>query len=306
MNIKKASRLEIAYIIATALLAVAAVVLRTLSLFLYFDTDIAYHTRDAWLPVVSHTLAAASVIFFIVFSAVSFRKMPIEYSKKPPIAARIGAGLCALATFFIAVADLSSQTAVIGVIFSLGATLYFLSVASGRCDGLVGVISGLCVIARTILALSQAYFNVKIQMNAPDKIFFMTASLALMLFVCAELRAIVGRARPVGYRVFASASALMCAAASLPSILAYYAGHINELAVRIEFYFMLLAFSVYSMIRLVCITLCEVAKDTKDTKDTEDTEESAEADEPLENTEAQEDNENNADNTDNVNDEETV
>ena len=135
MNIRKASRSEIAYIIATAALTVVAVVLRTVSLFLYFDTDIAYHTRGAYLPVVSHIFAALSIIFFIVFSAVMFRKTPIEYAKKAPLAARIGAGLCALATFFVAVGDLSSQTAVIGVIFSLGATLYFLSVASGRCEG---------------------------------------------------------------------------------------------------------------------------------------------------------------------------
>ena len=300
MNIRKATRSEIAYIIATAVLTVAAVVMRAVSLFLYFDTDIAYHTRGAWFPTVSHLFVAASVIFFIVFSAVMFRKIPIEYTQKAPLAARIGAGLCALATFFVAVSDLSSKTAVVGVIFSLGATLYFLSVASGRCEGLVGVVSGLCVIARAILSLSSAYFNVSIQMNAPDKIFFMTASLTVLLFISAELRAVVGRARPIGYRLFAAAAALMCAVASLPSLLAYYAGHIAELTVSIELYFMLLAFSVYSIIRLVCITLCEATEETEaneEPEEGEDGKEGAEATEPSEDTDCQEDN---------VNDEETV
>ena len=84
--------------------------------------------------------------------------------------------------------------------------------------------AGIGVILFLMISLALAYFDVTVQMNAPDKLIFLVACIAGMLFVTEELRLYFGTVRPVLYFFSLGCALLFLSAASIPTLIAVLFG----------------------------------------------------------------------------------
>ena len=247
------------YLVGALALSVLLTALRCINLFFFFDTDIGYHTAGAILPVISTWLLILSIVSLGAVSIVFFRKQSFRYREKDNPAVRLLGGVCALGFSCLAVFDALQAGSILAILSGLGATVYFLTVTFRYSHPLLRVLTGLCAILRVAMALATEYFNIEIQMNAPDKLFFLLGCIGAMLFLVCELRATVSVARPILYRFSAACCILLCAVASIPSILGTFADRL-ETGSALPPRFLLLFLCVYAAARLFEVTFRPVAE----------------------------------------------
>ena len=265
------------YAIGALILTVLLTALRCVNLFFFFDAQIGYHTSGAPLPILTNVLSIAALLAFGVLSVWFFRGSKLRCQANLSLGTRLLGGLCGLGFLFLSVYDIITGQSIFVILFGQGAALYFLTVITGQKKPLLSVVTGLCAILRLVTALASAYFNVLVQMNAPDKLIFLLGCLSTMLFLVCELRATVSDARPILYRFSAASALLLTAMGSLPSIIGYHAGLLdNAISTR----YLLLVLCLYIGGRLLGMTLAPVEEGTVDEevqeKSAEATDESAE------------------------------
>ena len=269
MNKKAISNAALSVIIAAVSLAVISVVLRSLNLFFFFDSELGYYERGAILPVVANLLLGLGSAFFVVFGFAFFRKKPIEY-KKTNIAT---ATVCVISALFCLVLTVSDAVSVIngnrfGLLFaalSFMSGLYFVCAATDL-KPVYKIITGVFAIIRLTLMLGGSYFDQQVQMNAPDKVLFGLACVFSMLFIASELKVFVGTARSSVFTFSASIASLLSAASSLPSIIAYHGGRLPENNGLYAEYYLLLAIALYGVACLVS-TMITFIKENKNKTD---------------------------------------
>ncbi|MBE6547192.1 MAG: hypothetical protein E7668_07155 [Ruminococcaceae bacterium] len=247
------------YVLIGLSLTVVSVILRCFNLFFFFDTEIGYYQKGAILPIVSAILLIAAVAFFAICAVLWFRKAAIGYDTPPSVTVRIGASLAAIGFAALIVTEiidvaLGGTLSIVNLLFGLLSVAYFVMLALnlGR-DGL-RILCGFCVILRLLLALGGSYFNVMVQMNAPDKLFFHLGCLGGMLFLVSEMRSLIASTRPALYFFSAGSASLFLGVASLPSILAYHSGRLTDDSV-LGGYYMLLGLFLYTVIRLLSVAV---------------------------------------------------
>ena len=263
------------YLVGTLAVSVLLTALRCINLFFFFDSDIGYHTSGAVLPTLCTVLLILSIIVLGAVSIVFFRKQSFQYRENATPAVRLLGGVCALGFLSLACLDAMQGGSILAVLFGIGATVYFLTVAINRANPLLQVLTGLCAILRVAMALAGSYFNIYVQMNAPDKLYFLLGCIGGMLFLVCELRATVSSARPILYRFSASCGILLTAIASLPSVLATFADRLEndgELPARVVLFFLCL----YMTARLFEVTIQpaveEAIEEMEITEEAEETE----------------------------------
>ena len=263
------------YLVGTLAVSVLLTALRCINLFFFFDSDIGYHTSGAVLPTLCTVLLILSIIALGAVSIVFFRKQSFQYHEKATPAVRLLGGVCALGFLSLACLDAMQGGSILAVLFGIGAAVYFLTVAINRANPLLQVLTGLCAILRVAMALAGSYFNIYVQMNAPDKLYFLLGCIGGMLFLVCELRATVSSARPILYRFSASCGILLTAIASLPSVLATFADRLKndgELPARVVLFFLCL----YMTARLFEVTIQpaveEAIEEMEITEEAEETE----------------------------------
>lgn len=264
------------YLVGTLALSVLLTALRCINLFFFFDADIGYHTAGASLPVISTYLLILSLVSLGAVCIVFFRKQGFQYREKSTPASRLLGGVCALGFSYLAGFDTLQAGAILAALAGLGSAAYFLTVTFNYSHLLLRALTGLCAILRVAMALATEYFNVEIQMNAPDKLFFLLGCIGAMFFLVCELRATVAAARPILYRFSAACCILLCAVASIPSILGVFADRL-ETGSALPTRFLLLCLCVYAAARLFEITKApaveEATEESEETKESEETEE---------------------------------
>ena len=285
---EKLRRFSLLYTAIGLACAVLAIALRSVNLFFFFDAEIGYHTSGALLPLLTNIFLVLTVVCFAVCAILWFRKADLGYPKGTPVAVRVAALPAAAGFLFRAVFVYLNRTegdkfAFLSLLTGIAGAGYFLLLAVNHRQESFRILSGFCAIVHLVFSLATSYFNIFIQMNAPDKLIFQLGCLGGMLFLINELRALISRPRPTLYMLSAVCAALFLGAASIPSIVAYHTGILTD-RVMMAGYYLMLGLFVYVTVRLLVFSLNpeapeeeieeieEIQEDTAETTETEGSE----------------------------------
>lgn len=252
---------------ATAL----CVLLRTLSLFLAFDTNIGYYKSGAVLPIILNVLTVLAVIAAFAFCFVpKLSIVPNEPHLTKPV--RLSAifpavGFAAYAfVYFSWLMDYLRfyptlpLTYVITAIATVGACAFFACAALRKSNGdIVFVLLGILTVVWLVLTLAECYFDTLVQMNSPNKLVFQFACLGGLLLTVNEMRVGLDVKRK-GFHLFAASVALLFLfTSSVPSIIGYVAKKmpISYSLLYSDAVFLMLA--VFAAVRLAQMCFAEPA-----------------------------------------------
>ncbi len=240
-NCQAPKRSLLIYQILTLALTLLCVGVRVFDLFFFFDKEINYY-KDGFLPGLEVGLLIGGLVLLLALSFLWLRPIPMDFPATPKKATRLVSllsALCALVFLFLMTKDggelsliptgTSELTVRATLVLSLLVGAYFLLAAGNLKTApwvllLVGILSILWFLA----ALASSYFDITVQMNAPDKVFFLFACFSGMFYVAEELRMLLGEPRPARYAFSAGLSVLLCGLSSIPSILAVLAGRMER------------------------------------------------------------------------------
>ncbi len=278
-------------------LTMVSVILRCVNLFIFFDADIGYFRRGAILPIFADILAALSLIGFAAVASIWLRKTTVidrSREDRSPVYTSALWGALAFSVLVFAGSSaaglLFSEGSLIENLLGFGAAAYFGLLILDKGSPLARVLTGLCVILRLVLLLASSYFNIAVQMNAPDKLMLILSCLCCMLFLVCELRILVADAdtpfRRSLYWFSTAAACLMGWLCALPSLLASIFGGLT-LSTSVFGYCLIFALANYACIRLLFATFAvtETGKEEKEEPVTEAF--ATEATEELERTETE-------------------
>ena len=252
---------------------VVSVILRTLSMLLFFDSDIGYFRIGAVLPVISNLFLTVGVIGFFVLALIAFgsKKQIVEYGRVKPFQI-VGGALGIISALFLSVSTLPAAVAgdkFAALCSALAFTggLYF-PCTCFRLGTVYKLITGISLIARITCMMGVYYFNQDITMNAPDKIIFCIACIFGMWFIISEVKAIMGVVRPWMFVTASTGAAAVCATASLPTVIKLHADKAFSGGGYAE-YWLLLAIAIYAL-SAVCSCSIKEKMDSFDTCDRDD------------------------------------
>lgn len=281
-------------------LAVLSVVLRCVNLNFFFDAEIGYYASDAALPVVASCILAASVIFFAAASFFLFRKSELAPSPSPSLALRVASSIAAVGFLFLASVNILDGSVWSGIL-ALGAGLSFaITISKTAIPPLFRLLCALCVILRLLMILANSYFDITVQMNAPDKLMLHLACLAGMMMAISDVRASVVKLRPALFTFSFACGALLLGTYAIPYLLDAHTGILGawDVFTSVPEAYALLALLVYAVIRLLELARKPVAaeiaeeeeavEETTEEKAAESAEEPAKIDESEETEESKE------------------
>lgn len=221
------------------LLTSCTVILRTVSLFVGYDTVTGYYTTA--LGKVADIFAAVSVLFFLTYALV-FRKDTGHEISLLSSAAYVPAGIAAVALPFLAKQLLTTAStvqdtartlpmrvsAILCALLFLPAVLFFLfCVLSPRALSRVRGECGILTALSFAVYAAYLYFSTSLPINAPGKLTEQCAYLAIAVFFLYETRIALGReCRPL-YTAFGFTAAFLAAYVSLPALLLYFFGNLT-------------------------------------------------------------------------------
>lgn len=223
------------YTPAFCFLVFCAVTLRTIALFIGYDTVTGYYTTV--LGKVADVFSAVSVLFFLSYALVFRKDTGHEISFSSP-AAYVPAGIVASALPFLSkqlfstvtgVQDVARTlpmrvTAVFCAFLAIPAVLFFLLCilvprTASKLRGECGILTALAF----ALYAAYLYFGTALPINAPGKLTEQCAYLLIAIFFLYETRIALGReCRPL-YSAFGFAAAFLAAYTSLPALIFYFA-----------------------------------------------------------------------------------
>ena len=226
------------------------IALRCVNIFCFFDSDIGYFQSNAILPVLADAMTALGAVIFAAAGILLFAKSELAPADTPSLALRIASGVATVGFFALVATDVLYGGSVWSAILGMGACLFFLLNITKSGTPLVHVLSGLCVILRLIWILAKSYFDVTVQMNAPEKLALHLACVFGMLMTVSDLRAAVGKLRPAIFGASFALGTLFLGVASLPTVIASLGGAWAHDAWLPETY-ALVALFVYAAVRLM-------------------------------------------------------
>jgi len=270
------------------ILIAAAVLLRTLNLFLYYEADIGYYQHGAVLPFVLRALLLLATVLFAVLSfGADTLLSPKPHTAFSAVAITVGA------TFFVTAllrycASATEITRPSIILFVTGgfAAVYFILLGLHKLSASAALITGFGTILWFGCILVSSYFDVYVQMNAPLKLALLLACLGGMLLMLAEMRHICAVQKKRFYLFALSASTLYLCTSAIPTLIADAAGLLpaRDLAFAD---LPCLALGLFGVIRLLgpfgpeeepkedtpadeeAAPLCEEAEEVPDSTDTE-------------------------------------
>ena len=143
-----------------------------------------------------------------------------------------------------------------GGILALGAGLYFATVLSKTpLPPLFRLLCALCVILRLLMLLADSYFDITVQMNASHKLALHLACLGGMMMTVCDVRALLGKPRPILFPFSLATAVLLTGGYALPNLLDAYTGALgasDPLTTAPEA-IALLAIALYSALRLIAL-----------------------------------------------------
>ncbi len=211
-------------------LSVLSMLLRTLSLFFFYEKDIAYYKVGAALPIISNVVYATAVIFF-TFSAFAFIKKAQESDgakvAPPSFACRMASLLPAAALLYYAASSYlkygngePSGLEILSVIFAVLGAIFFVLLSQKQKAPRVTAVFGLAPIAWVAFVWIESYIDYTVPLNSPDKLYFHFGCIALAFLVINEIRVLISCVRPREIYFSLAFALLALATSAIPSIIA--------------------------------------------------------------------------------------
>jgi hypothetical protein len=217
-----------------------AAVLRALSLLLFYDADIGYYQSGSLLPSVFTVLLAIFAVFAVVACIMFGKNSPSP--EKYTVSSRCSAVFVALAFAVTAISSafsLFSSTeyfmiypssfliyfvTALTVIAPIAACAYFVLYALGRISPSFALAGGILALAYFVITLADSYFDIYVQMNAPEKLSTHLCCICAMLVILNDMRVMCEAEKKAFYLFSVSFSAIALNACALPTIIASFAG----------------------------------------------------------------------------------
>lgn len=229
-------------------LSATATVLRLLSLLFFYDSDMAYYTVGAPLPIISNIFYAISAIFFIVAAFFLIKpendeipapNQAVKYAALIPCAALAVHALFILLDIVKIISEFGAialryilKGEVIGgvnrldillLVFAIFSAIFFANIAFAKQHSLLTVISGTGVALWIGMSWVGSYMDFFVPMNSPDKLLFHFACIGAALLLVGELRAIYGIPNAKTYYFSLSCAILTLSVSAIPSIIGDFA-----------------------------------------------------------------------------------
>ena len=238
MNTKKnsasLSRFHALFLLLGAL-ALVAIVLRSIALARFFDSNTGYFTKGV-LPIIvrlAEVLGAAlcaSFLFLIKKDTLTPPRAPLS------IAGLFGCTLCALTLTITAVYFLVRRTSIpsptiillLCTLFLLASVAYFINQFRDTQEPDTTLPFGYMAILGAALLLATLYFDLTTPMNAPHKISLQIALLSVMVAILYELRAATDAPHPRAQATTCAFAFFACAVTGIPNALAFLFGSFDE------------------------------------------------------------------------------
>jgi hypothetical protein len=248
------------YCLSVCAATVLSVLLRCLCLAFFFDRELGYYQAGAILPVIATVLPVIAVVLFAVLAVKEFRRVPLTIREPQGKSVRLAATTAAILPIVFAAIQViggnkEDLIARMLLLLSILVAAYFLiQGGTSEITALPRFITGLGMILWLLMALALSYFDITVQMNAPDKLIFQLACLGGMLFTVSELRIAVGSLRSVRYLFFMGISILFAGTSALPSLIL---GALNVIDRPSWFWCYLVIFGmlIYTVARMLSLTV---------------------------------------------------
>ncbi len=224
---KNLRRVKIYRAVSVALVA-AAVLFRTLNLFLFYEADSGYYRAGAVLPTVFRVFLLLCTAFFAVYAFVCCKKpTPTPTSNGATVIASLAVGatfaVTALLRYCLSATAMTRSTLFAFIAGGLAA-IYFILFGLKKLATAPAVLTGFGTILWFGCILVVSYFDVTEEMNAPLKVVLHLACLGGMLLMLAETRLACGVSRKRFYLFALSTGTLALCTSAIPSLIAGAAG----------------------------------------------------------------------------------
>ena len=257
----------------TVAAAILVAVVRCLNLFFFFDSHIGYYQSNAVLPVVEVVLLILAGILLAAVTLFLLCRMPVEYAEATPASVKGVAFLATVLSIISAIQLISVKSASplprFLSVLSIIAAAYFLLNGWSNPAILPRFLTGFGGILALVVSLALSYFDITVQMNAPDKIFFQLACLSFMLFTTEELRFTVGAPRKGLYFFSVGCATLFGVIATIPTLIGIVAG-VLEVPSWAPCYGLLIANLIYAVARMLSLVWKEQASSEEIPQESED------------------------------------
>ena len=213
--------------------------LRTISIFIFYDKEIAYFQRGAILPIILYAVYALSVLLFAIMPFILAKNKaeiaPPFWRDRSLLLVPAGVMVYYALTQFsslVKVDDSSpvhtvSRYEVIILIVSLISVAFFVSLAFSKKDSIVPLILSVGFFLWFILTWITTYLEFYTAINSPDKFLFHFGSIGAALFMVAELRVIYGFPKPRLYYFSLGCAIISLSVSSVPYIVGSFADAIS-------------------------------------------------------------------------------
>lgn len=279
---KEKNRLDArTYFIIVLIVGAVAALLRTVSMFVAYDSGIGYFSRGAVLPVIATALCVAgcaAAVAFPLFSRISADDVPpvgargsapVYFSTAYAAFVMIGAFAYEVyrcftdgsaAKFFADAAKSAEVSAarslrlqgiliIIGIVASGVSAVYFLLRLNEKPGREWQVLLGFAPGLRAVAGLG-IYFDMTVEMNSPNKLMLQAALVSIMIYFLFELRMILGgkKARPRAFAAAGMAAFVLTSSASVSVIAGYFSGLVANSSFFTEAFFCF-NMMIYIMVR---------------------------------------------------------
>lgn len=216
---------------ATLALTAAGILLRTLSLYLAFDTGVGYFLTRHALPILTTILLAAAPLLAFAFSFLYKKDIAFAAPGNDAAAVLVGQGICGVCCFVCAFMVLlrgsyvgaSRPLLLVTFVATILGSLYFLGALLFKDPGHSLLWFGYAAILAATLLIAITYFDRYTPMNAPHKLDTHIALLSLMLATLFEIGVVIGKGTRL-YVVFLTVATFLCGTIGVSNLLATFGG----------------------------------------------------------------------------------
>lgn len=218
--------------LCSAILAAVLTVLRTLSLYFFYDQTQGLIKADSVLPEIVDISTALFICLAVILTLIAGRNKKMPFVLPAPRASVISTGiLSGLATvaLFAFLMYRGVHESVKGpgliiwtvmLIFMIPAALYFFKTAISKAPySRSSAALGFAPVLWAALFLISVYFERNTLLNNTIRVYTQMSLISVMLFFLNEIRFLVGKAKPVLYCAFGNAAIIMLSVSSLPKLI---------------------------------------------------------------------------------------
>lgn len=259
MKVNRSDRPLLISVLMTPLFALAAVIFQSVTLLSDYDATTGYYAHGTSLyhaTAVILLLTAAALLAAVLFARKHLSPAPDANGLSVLFSGGfLALSLAACTVILILTLAKSEETSTRFFLFMImlaaAASVAYMALTLYGAKSRLRMALSVAPILYAVLSAMYLYFIPGVQINAPVKLLEMLALLSIALFALSECRNLIGRAKPALHLFITAFSAVVTAAASIPSLIFSAARATTPvLAMSTVGDFVTFAFFLYIMARL--------------------------------------------------------